>query len=194
MQEGRMQKEWRMGLIVPIWKSTGDVHDPGKYRGITLAQQSTETAREGFRRKDQEKNRRWLRGEQQGSRKRRGTADGMYVLRQMVEKILEVHGSMALGFVDLTLIKGASEELIWGQDWTQTWQRAEPAAVYISTGPHKQEDGDEGCHEETPLCRRPGPGGEWQTGTTGNTGGVERAVYLTRAEDKHREDGSAAHV
>ena len=34
-----MQKEWRMGLIVPIWKSTGDVHDPGKYRGITLISQ-----------------------------------------------------------------------------------------------------------------------------------------------------------
>ena len=31
----------------------------------------------------------------------RGTTDGMYVLRQMVEKILEVLGSMALGFVDL---------------------------------------------------------------------------------------------
>ena len=40
-------------------------------------------------------------GEQQGSRKGRGTADGMYVLRQMVEKILEVQGSMALGFVDM---------------------------------------------------------------------------------------------
>ena len=36
MQEGRIPKEWRMGLIVPIWKRTGDVHDPGKYRGITL--------------------------------------------------------------------------------------------------------------------------------------------------------------
>ena len=24
-----------MGLIVPIWKRTGDVHDPGKYRSIT---------------------------------------------------------------------------------------------------------------------------------------------------------------
>ena len=35
MQEGRTQ-EWRMGLIVPISKRTGDVHDPGKYRGITL--------------------------------------------------------------------------------------------------------------------------------------------------------------
>ena len=34
-----MQKECRMGLILPIWKSTGDVHDPGKYRGIKLLSQ-----------------------------------------------------------------------------------------------------------------------------------------------------------
>ena len=33
--------------------------------------------------------------------KGRGTADGMYVLRQMVEKTLEIQGSMAPGFVDL---------------------------------------------------------------------------------------------
>ena len=39
--------------------------------------------------------------EQQGFRKGRGTSYGMYVLRQMVEKIMEVQGSMALGFVDL---------------------------------------------------------------------------------------------
>ena len=39
MQEGRIPKEWRMGLIVPIWKRTGDVHNPGKYRGITLLSQ-----------------------------------------------------------------------------------------------------------------------------------------------------------
>ena len=39
--------------------------------------------------------------EQQGSRKGRGTADGMYVLRQMVKKRLEIQGSMAPGFVDL---------------------------------------------------------------------------------------------
>ena len=38
---------------------------------------------------------------QQGSRKGRVTADGLYVLRQMVEKRLEVQGSMVLGFVDL---------------------------------------------------------------------------------------------
>ena len=61
-------------------------------------------------------------------------------------------------------------------------QRAEPAAVHSSTGPHQQEDGGEGCHEETPLCRRPGPRGEWQTGATGDTGGVERFVYQKQAE------------
>ena len=38
MLEGRIPKEWMMGLIVPIWKRKGD-----------------ETDGEGFRRKDQEK-------------------------------------------------------------------------------------------------------------------------------------------
>ena len=36
MQEGRIPNELRMGLIVPKWKRKGDMHDPGKYRGITL--------------------------------------------------------------------------------------------------------------------------------------------------------------
>ena len=39
MQKGRIPKEWTMGLIVPIWKRKGDVHDPRKYRGITLLSQ-----------------------------------------------------------------------------------------------------------------------------------------------------------
>ena len=46
---------------------------------------------------------------------------------------------------------------------------------------------NEGDHEETPLCRRAGPGGEWQTGATGATG-MERAVYQTLAENYPRED------
>ena len=39
MQEGRIPKEWITGLIVPIWKRTWDVHNPGMYRGITLLSQ-----------------------------------------------------------------------------------------------------------------------------------------------------------
>ena len=39
--------------------------------------------------------------EQLGFRKGRGTTDGMFALRQLVEKILEIQGRMAVGFVDL---------------------------------------------------------------------------------------------
>ena len=39
MQEGRIPKAWGMGLILPIWKRKGDVHDTGKYRGIILLSQ-----------------------------------------------------------------------------------------------------------------------------------------------------------
>ena len=86
MQEGRIPKEWRMGLIVPIWKRKGDVHDPGKYRGITLLSQVLKL----LERVLDARIRRRVEGdfgeEQQGFRKGRGTADGMYVLRQMVER------------------------------------------------------------------------------------------------------------
>ena len=41
------------------------------------------------------------------------------------------------------------------------------------------------------ICRQPGLGGEWQTGATGDNGGVE--LYQSHAETQPREDGSAAH-
>ena len=39
LTEGKIPVEWRTGFIIPIWKMKGDVHDPGKYRGITLLSQ-----------------------------------------------------------------------------------------------------------------------------------------------------------
>ena len=39
--------------------------------------------------------------EQQGFRKGRGTTDGMFALRQMVEKRMEMQRRIAVGFVDL---------------------------------------------------------------------------------------------
>ena len=44
-----------MGLIVSMWKRKGDVHDLGKYRGITLLSQVLKPLGEGFRCRDQEK-------------------------------------------------------------------------------------------------------------------------------------------
>ena len=101
MQEGRIPKEWRMGLIVPIWKRKGDVHDPGKYRGITLLSQALKLLERVLDARIRRRVECDFGEEQQGFMKGRGTADGMYVMRQMVEKRLEVQGSMALGFVDL---------------------------------------------------------------------------------------------
>ena len=101
MQEGRMPKEWRMGLIVPIWKRKWCVHDPGKYRGITLLSQVLKQLERVL---DVMIRRRVEGGfgeDQQGFRKGRGTAYGMYVRRQMVEKRLDVQVSVALGFVGL---------------------------------------------------------------------------------------------
>ena len=52
--------------------------------------------------------------EPQGFWKGRRTSYGMYVLRQMVEKRLEVQGSMAPGFVDLeNLLTHYPERLGW---------------------------------------------------------------------------------
>ena len=110
MQEGRIPKEWRMGLIVPIWKRKGDVHDPGKYRGITLLSQVLKLLEMVL----DARIRRRVEGdfgeEQQGFRKGRGTADGMYVLRQMVEKRLEVEGTYEKTTARVVVGQEASEE------------------------------------------------------------------------------------
>ena len=101
MRQGKVPEEWRTGLIVPIWKKKGDVQDPGKYRGITLLShimKLLERILDVRIRKNVEQE---LGEEQQGFRKGRGTTDGMFALRQMVEKRLEMQGRMAVGFVNL---------------------------------------------------------------------------------------------
>ena len=72
------------------------MHDPGKYRGITLLSQVLkllERVLDAMIRRRVEGD---LGEEEQGFRKGRRTADGMYVLRQVVEKRLAVQGSIWL--------------------------------------------------------------------------------------------------
>ena len=96
MQEGRISKEWRMGLIVPIWTRKGDVHDPGKCKGITLLTQVVKLLERVLDAMIMRRVEVDFGEEPQGFQKGRGAADGMYVLRQMVEKRLGVQGSMVL--------------------------------------------------------------------------------------------------
>ena len=100
MRQGKVPEEWRTGLIVPIWKK-GDVQDPGKYRGITLLNHIMKPLERILDVRIRKKVEQELGEEQQGFRKGRGTTDGMFTLRQMVEKRLEMQGRMAVGFVDL---------------------------------------------------------------------------------------------
>ena len=223
MQEGRIPKEWRVGLIVPTWKRKGNVLDPGKDRGIILLSQVLKLLERVLDAR--------VRGivegdfgeEQQWFRKRRGTADGMYVLRQMVEKRLAVQGSMALGFFDL--VKAFDivprEMVVATPRWMgvpeaevrrveDTYEKT-AARVVVGEGASEQLDVTIGLKQGSVLspllftavldlisrntvvkdamkkllyrCRRPGPGGEWQTGATGDTGGVEWAVYQIRTEN-----------
>ena len=96
MKEGKIPEEWRTGLIVPVWKRKGDVHNPGKYRGITLLShilKVLERILDGRIRKRVECD---MLEEQRGFRRGRGMADGMFTLRQLVEKRLEGQENMAL--------------------------------------------------------------------------------------------------
>ena len=77
------------------------MHDPGKYRGITLLSQLLKLLERDLDARISRRVEGKFGEEQQGFREGRGTADGMYVQRQMVEKRLDVQGSMALWFVDL---------------------------------------------------------------------------------------------
>ena len=101
MRQGKVLEEWRTGLIVPIWKRKGDVQNPGKCRGITLLSHIMKLLERILDVRIRKKVEQELGEEQQGFRKSRGTTDGMFALRQMVEKRLEMQGRMAVGFVDL---------------------------------------------------------------------------------------------
>ena len=101
MRQCKVPEDWRIGLIVPIWKRKGDAQDPWKYRGITLLSHIMKLLERILDERLREKVEHKLGEEQLGFRKGRGTIDGMFALRQLVEKRLEMQGHMALAFVDL---------------------------------------------------------------------------------------------
>ena len=101
MKQRKVPEDWRIWLIVPIWKRKGDAQDPGKNRGITLVSHVMKLLERSLDMRLRERVEHELGEEQLGLRKGRGTTDGMFSLRQLVETRLERQGHMALAFVDL---------------------------------------------------------------------------------------------
>ena len=88
------------GLIVPVWIRKGDVHESGKHRGITLlshVMKVLERILDGRVRRVEECE---MGEEQQSFRRGKGKVDGMFNLRQLVDKRLERYENMALGCID----------------------------------------------------------------------------------------------
>ena len=77
------------------------MQDPGKYRGITLLSHIIKLRMRFLDGRIRKKVEQELGEGQQGFRKGRGTTDGMFALRQLVEKMLEMQGRMTVGFVEL---------------------------------------------------------------------------------------------
>ena len=83
-----------------IWKGKGDIHDPGRYRGITLLSQALkliEKILDAVRHIVENK----LGENQLRLRKGRGTDDGLFTIRQIIEKRREFRKGVGFGFVDL---------------------------------------------------------------------------------------------
>ena len=84
-QQERYQ-EWQRGVIVPIWKGKGDIHDPVRYRGITLLSQALKLMEGILDARVRHIVERKIRENQLGFRKGRGTDDGLFAIRQIIEK------------------------------------------------------------------------------------------------------------
>ena len=94
MRQGKVPEEWQTGIFAQIWKRKAQGNTVTSSHIIKLL----ERILDGRIRKRVEQE---LGEGQQGFRKGRGMTDGMFVLRQLVEKMLEMQGRMAVGLVDL---------------------------------------------------------------------------------------------
>ena len=83
---GEIPAEWRRGVIVPIWKGKGDIHDPGRHRGITLLSQALKFMKMMSDARVRHIVESKIGENQLGFRKGRGTDDGLFAIRQLIEK------------------------------------------------------------------------------------------------------------
>ena len=90
---------WRESLLVPIFKEKGDVQCCGSYRGIKLM---SHTLKIFERIMDSRLRQQVIIGRQQlGFMKGLGTVDGIFSLRQVMEKYREKQKTLHMAFIDL---------------------------------------------------------------------------------------------
>ena len=82
---GELLAEWQRGVILPIWKGKGDIHDPGRYRGITLLSQALKFMKRILDARVRHIVESKIGENQLEFRKGRGTHDELFAIRQIIE-------------------------------------------------------------------------------------------------------------
>ena len=100
-RQRRIPDDWRVSILVPLYKNKGDIHNCGQCRGIKLLSQCMKVLErivDGRIRKVVE----GKRGDEQfGFRSGRSTTDLMFAVRQIVEKKLEMKKDSYWTFLDM---------------------------------------------------------------------------------------------
>ena len=99
LDQEKIPEEWRESILIPIFKGKGDVQDCGNYRGIKLMSHTLKILERMIDTRLREEVE--IGGEQMGFMKGRGTTDGIFCLRQLMEKFREKQRDLHMVFVDL---------------------------------------------------------------------------------------------
>ena len=96
-EQEKIPTEWRDGVIIPIYKEKGDIHDCGNYRGIKLMSHTMKIWERIIDRRLREET--TIGDEQFGFMPCRGTTDAIFGVQQLMEKHRRKQKEMHIIFV-----------------------------------------------------------------------------------------------
>ncbi|XP_064093854.1 uncharacterized protein LOC135206367 [Macrobrachium nipponense] len=99
LEQEKVPHEWRGSMSIPIFKGKGDVQEYGSYRGIKSMSHTLKILERMIdaRLRDEIQ----IGKKQMGFMRGRGTADGIFCLRQLMEKFREKQREIHMIFIEL---------------------------------------------------------------------------------------------
>uniref|UniRef100_A0A1Y1JWU5 Reverse transcriptase domain-containing protein n=1 Tax=Photinus pyralis TaxID=7054 RepID=A0A1Y1JWU5_PHOPY len=111
--EEQIPEDWKIGLIVPIFKK-GNARDCNNYRGITLLSAALKTYERILQKRLSEYTEPTLDESQSAFRKGRGVQDHVFTIKQIIEKTRMSRTKTYLAFVDLEkAFDKVQRETVW---------------------------------------------------------------------------------
>ena len=111
-EQEKIPEEWRESILIPIFKGKGDVQDCSNYRGIKLMSHTLKILERMIDGRIRDEVR--IGKEQLGFMEGSGTTDGIFCIRQLMEKFREKQQELHLVFIDLEKAYGrVPRQEIW---------------------------------------------------------------------------------